>query len=285
MISVSVIIPVFNASSFLKRAVDSALKQDYVHEIILVDDGSVDDSLILCEKLKLESSKIQVYQHPEKNNKGLAATRNRGLEFVTGDWIQFLDADDELLPNKIKSQIEVVHKSGNTIPFVVGNSIDVFSDGRRHYNHFFKDIWAGLICSKLGISSANLFNYSVIKKAGFFDSSLRTSEEYNLMFKVMKLGYIPVYDSNFLTLIYKTEGSLSRGEQHRKTVIDNWLSLRIEIRNFLISKRMYSIKYDFYYSAYVGKFHKNYDIDFHPSINKLYYRLFEIILNLRSFFK
>ena len=279
---VSVIIPIFNASSFLERAVDSALNQEYVHEIILVDDGSQDNSLNLCEELKSISPKIQVRTHPEKNNKGLAATRNRGLEFATGDWIQFLDADDELLPRKIHTQLELIYKSGNQIPFIVGNSIDVFSDGRKHFNQFFSDPWIGLICSKLGNSCSNLFNHSVLKEVGFFDSALRTSEEYDLMFRIMKLGYMPVYDPSFLTLIYKTAGSLSRGEHHRQIMIQNWVNLRLEIRAFLVARGIFGSREAFYFSSYMGMFHEKFKLRFHTSINRLYYIFFLVRLRLKS---
>jgi glycosyltransferase involved in cell wall biosynthesis len=283
--SVSIIIPVFNSAAFLERAVRSALVQIGVKEIILVDDGSQDDSLALCHQLRAESRKIQVHTHPEKNNKGLAATRNRGLEFAAGDWIQFLDADDELLPGKIQAQLDLLGQAGKAIPFIVGNSIDVFSDGRRHFNRFFSDPWIGLMCSKLGNSCANLFKHAVLKEVGFFDANLRTSEEYDLMFRIMKLGYIPLYDPSFLTMIYKTNGSLSRGEQHRQTLIRNWVNLRLGIRDFLISKGRFGAKEAYHYSAYMGMFHDNFQLEFHPSINRFYYKLFLIKRDFKSVIK
>lgn len=285
MYSVSVIIPVYNSVNFLKRAVLSVIDQKQVSEIILVDDASSDESLKLCYKLQEKSSKIQVQTHPEKKNKGLAATRNRGLEFATGEWIQFLDADDELLPGKIQAQLDLLDQAERKIPFIVGNSIDVFSDGRRHYNRFIADPWIGLICSKLGNSCANLFNHAVIKEVGFFDANLRTSEEYDLMFRIMKLGYMPIFDLSFLTLIYKTTGSLSRGEQHRQTLIRNWVNLRLGIRDFLISKSRFGAKEAYHYSAYMGMFYDNFQLEFHPSINRFYYKLFMIKRDFKSVIK
>lgn len=284
-LEVSVIIPVYNSENFLQRAVSSALIQEHVNEIIIVDDGSQDESLALSYQLRELSSKIQVYTHPNKNNLGLAATRNRGLEFVTGDWVQFLDADDELLPGKILAQVNLIQKSEIKIPFIVGNSVDVFEDSRKHLNRFFTDPWIGLFCSKLGNSCSNLFEISVLKEVGYFNSSLRTSEEYDLMFRIMKLGYLPKYDSSFLTLIYKTTGSLSRGEQHRQTMILNWVNLRLQIRDFLVSQGKFGSKETYYYSAYMGMFHNSFKQEYHPSINRLYYMLFLLKQNLKTIFK
>jgi glycosyltransferase involved in cell wall biosynthesis len=282
---VTIIIPVYNAVSFLERSVRSAIAQDGVKEIFLIDDGSKDNSLSLCYKLQSLSPKIQVHTHPENNNKGLAATRNRGLEFVTAEWVQFLDADDELLPKKIYNQLELIRRSHTQIPFIVGNSIDVFSEGRRHSNKSFSDSWIGLICSKLGNSCSNLFNYSVLKEVGFFDANLRTSEEYDLMFRIMIKGYLPGYDPNYLTLIYKTAESLSRGEQHRQTMITNWIFLRLKIREFLISQGKFGIKEIYYYSAYMGMFHNKFKLIFPSSINRFYYRLFLYKQDLKALFK
>ena len=97
-IDYSVIIPAYNAASFIKRAVASIDSQDYDSwEIIIVENGSTDDTYeIACS---LANDKIHVFQ----SEKGVSNARNLGIEKAQGDWIIFLDADDEILPGSLRS--------------------------------------------------------------------------------------------------------------------------------------------------------------------------------------
>ena len=90
---VSVVIPVYNVRLYLERCVQSVLRQTYKDlEIILVDDGSKDDSGKLCDQLALSDQRIRVI-HQE--NQGLSGARNTGIRQATGEYIIFLDSDDE----------------------------------------------------------------------------------------------------------------------------------------------------------------------------------------------
>ncbi len=89
---ISVIIPVFQAEKYLERCVASVTEQTYRElEVILIDDGSTDDSLSLCNKLAEGDHRIRVFHH---ENKGVAATRNLGLDCASGEFVFFLDSDD-----------------------------------------------------------------------------------------------------------------------------------------------------------------------------------------------
>lgn len=104
---VSILIPCHNAAPFLEATLASATSQTWPRcEIILVDDGSTDDSLILARAW--ESRGVQVLAQP---NRGAAAARNRAFAASRGDYIQFLDADDLLAPDKIARQLE--HATAN----------------------------------------------------------------------------------------------------------------------------------------------------------------------------
>lgn len=83
---VSVIIPVYNATRYLQQAVESALAHPEVIEVILVDDGSGDDSLLVCQTLA-ERPYIKVYQHPNAENRGASATRHLGVIMATAPWV------------------------------------------------------------------------------------------------------------------------------------------------------------------------------------------------------
>jgi glycosyltransferase involved in cell wall biosynthesis len=99
---VSVVIPAYNCAAYVGQAVDSVLRQTYTDwEIIVVDDGSRDDTKLILEQY---GDRIRyIYQQ----NQGVSIARNRGIELARGEFIAFLDADDYFLPDKIAAQIAV----------------------------------------------------------------------------------------------------------------------------------------------------------------------------------
>lgn len=101
---VSVIVPVYNVEKYLKRCVDSLIGQSYSNlEILLVDDGSKDNSFSICKEYELKDSRIRVFH---KENEGLGLTRNYGIERVTGEYITFVDSDDYLKLDAIETMLE-----------------------------------------------------------------------------------------------------------------------------------------------------------------------------------
>lgn len=91
---ISVIVPVYNAEKYLDSCIQSVLKQTYPNwELILIDDGSKDESGAIADRYKQTENRIQVVH---QQNAGVSAARNQGLDMATGDYIVFLDADDEL---------------------------------------------------------------------------------------------------------------------------------------------------------------------------------------------
>jgi len=97
---ISVIIPVYNAAPFVAKAVLSAIEHSEVKEILLIEDGSQDDSLLVCEQLVADHEIVRLIRHPDGSNKGAGATRNLGIENATYPFIAFLDADDVFLKNR-----------------------------------------------------------------------------------------------------------------------------------------------------------------------------------------
>ena len=90
---VSIVIPVYNAEKYIKKSIESILHQTYpVWELILIDNGSEDDSFKICQEYAKKEERIQVLH--QYQNKGVSAARNLGLEKANGDYVTFLDADD-----------------------------------------------------------------------------------------------------------------------------------------------------------------------------------------------
>lgn len=108
---VSIIIPVFNCSTFLKKSLQEVMKQTYLNiEIIVIDDESSDDSFLIAKKFESDTCKVF-----KQKNAGAAVARNTGLKYASGTYIQFLDADDFLSADKIEKQISALSGRINVI--------------------------------------------------------------------------------------------------------------------------------------------------------------------------
>lgn len=103
---ISIIIPLYNKRPYVERAIQSILEQTIQQwELIVVDDGSTDDSAGIV--LKIKDPRIRLYR---QENKGPAAARNYGIRMASGDFITFLDADDYYYPNKLEREMEILKK-------------------------------------------------------------------------------------------------------------------------------------------------------------------------------
>ena len=110
---VSIIIPAYNCQQWISQSIESALAQTWPNkEIIVVDDGSTDNTLSIAKRYESKSLKV-VHQE----NRGAAAARNTGLKLAQGDYIQYLDADDLLAPDKIEYQIRLSEEESNVVLF------------------------------------------------------------------------------------------------------------------------------------------------------------------------
>lgn len=123
----SIIIPVYNVEKYFRRCLDSVMSQSFRdYELLLVDDGSSDSSGAICDEYAVRDERIRVFH---KTNGGVSSARNVGLEHAKGEWIYFVDADDEVLPcglqalvSGIQDNVDVVlgglqkcDEEGNTI--------------------------------------------------------------------------------------------------------------------------------------------------------------------------
>ncbi|MCL9809093.1 glycosyltransferase family 2 protein [Flavobacterium luminosum] len=105
--NVSVIIPAYNASQFIEKAIKSALEQPEVVEVIIVNDGSQDATEEIVTDLQKTEDKIKLLHHPGKVNRGRSATRNLGIQKAISKYIAFLDSDDFYLSNRFKNDAKL----------------------------------------------------------------------------------------------------------------------------------------------------------------------------------
>ncbi|MBI1737103.1 MAG: glycosyltransferase family 2 protein [Candidatus Rokubacteria bacterium] len=105
---VSVVIPVYNAGPYVATAARSALGQPEALDVVLVEDGSVDQSLEVCRRLAASDARITLVRHPDGRNHGDAASRNAGVRAARGRYVAFLDADDRYLPNRFAVSVPIL---------------------------------------------------------------------------------------------------------------------------------------------------------------------------------
>lgn len=175
---VSVIIPCYNAEKYIEDAIKSALSQSYQPiEVIVIDDGSTDNGI---EIVKTYSERVRL----ERNSgKGACAARNLGMALSKGEYIQFLDADDVLVPNKIEKQLPYLVSGKADLVFCKGF---LFGDGKpmRPKKKAIAppaNIDPFVYCLNQGLSTEGpLHRKSALDKVGGFDESLPRAQEKDL---------------------------------------------------------------------------------------------------------
>jgi glycosyltransferase involved in cell wall biosynthesis len=233
---VSIIIPCYNCESFVHRAIASVIGQTYREwELLLVNNNSVDGTQQVLESYQQQNpEKIFFFQ---EGKKGAPAARNKGLSYAKGKWVQYLDADDELLPEKLEQQVQLAESEGADC--IVGNATLVeLKGGKLQHNLrplYKTDVWIGLITSQLGITSALLWKKEILDSIQGWNEELTSSQEYDMMFRMMKSGGKVVIDERVKTLIYKTDSTISKDADRSKMVriIDNRVKLRLQILEHL----------------------------------------------------
>ena len=140
MEKVSIIVPVHNVEKYLKKCLESIINQTYHNlEIILIDDGSTDNSVRICDEYAEKDSRVIVIH---KMNEGLSAARNRGIEIARGEFISFVDSDDYIAVDMIDTLHTRLNKTGSDMCVCGIQYVDEMGASvtdRRQHNFMFKD--------------------------------------------------------------------------------------------------------------------------------------------------
>lgn len=165
---VSIIIPIYNAEKNLRRCIESILSQTFSDfELILVDDGSTDNSLEICEEFQSHDSRIRVFH---KVNSGASSTRNFGIKKAKGEYLTFSDADDWVEPIWLENMLVNMHNTDLVIQGYIyhqSGQIPVYKKIANH--HVFRQDYSS-ICSELlktahmGYLWSMLFRTAIIRE-------------------------------------------------------------------------------------------------------------------------
>ena len=192
---ISIICPVYNAEKYLRKCVDSVLVQTFTDfELLLVDDGSHDGSGVICDEYAEKDSRVRVFH---KENGGVSSARNIGLKYANGEWVYFIDSDDELYINTLDILTKNIDES---IAYVMAGYTQYNELGEIKYSiktrriefirsidaisQMFKPkdyIYHGYLWNKL-------FRLSIIKRCKYrFDEKIHFNEDrlFNVLYLIM----------------------------------------------------------------------------------------------------
>lgn len=236
MFNISVVIPCYNSAFTIVESLNSILNQKYkVNEIIIVDDGSSDNTVSTIEKYINESS-FSNFKLIKQQNSGPSAARNNGIKSSTSEWIAFLDSDDKWLPDKLEKQFNFL-KSNPKIVLIGGGHCNFFFNKRIDS----KKINLKKLCFKNFFETPTVIVKKDVVAKFFFDENMRYSEDYNLW-----LNIVSKYDSLYVNSI------LSESILKKKSFGESGLSKNIflmekgELKSITNQRKKRSISFLFY---------------------------------------
>lgn len=209
---ISIIVPLYNKGEKVCKTIDSVLKQEYEnYEVVVVDDGSKDDS----------ANYVKSYTDPRikyvyKNNGGVSSARNYGIYKSKGEWILFLDADDEILPSAL-SELLSLRKKYPKCKLLTGQ-IKWMNEGKEQHvkekhvvsgsfctSYPFWTIWQNKCCP----GTRNLLIHrSVIEKYGGYDERMSFFEDWEFSLRMARCGTIACVNK-YIAVYNQEEGGLS----------------------------------------------------------------------------
>lgn len=189
MPTVSVIMPTYNYGRFIERAIRSVQLQTYQDfEIVVVDDGSTDGTEEIVRRI--DDKRIRYIKHPK--NKGGNVARNTGIRAADGNYIAFLDSDDEWLPKKLALQIQMFSQSAKNVGMIY-TGLNVIDVSGKKPSHIELPKASGQIFHLLlrgnyitGGGSSAVFKKECFETVGLFDETLPSGQEWEMILRIAK---------------------------------------------------------------------------------------------------
>ena len=231
---ISIIIPIYNVEKYLEKCLDSILNQTYKNlEIILIDDGSTDNSPNICNSYCEKDKRIKIIH---KNNEGVSSARNKGIELSKGKYIVFIDSDDYVS----NEHIEVLYDCiiSNNVDLVISNLIDISEDGiilnNEEKESFLmnKDQCLKELLSEdnfYHLCCGNIYRKDLLEKIRF-NCKYRIAEDLDFLYRYIKQISSAYFLSKNTYYYLKREGSATNSIYSEK-----WND-ELKICNFIISE-------------------------------------------------
>jgi len=208
---VSVVIPAYNSSEYIGGAVDSVLRQSFKDfEIIVVDDGSTDDTRRIVD-LYLTDSRIR-YIYEE--NRGLPGARNRGARQSQGEYLAFLDADDYLAPNALEMMLQVFRSSG--VAWLNVGVLKIEGDKKtvRHPQRPAGDLFRAILDDDF-ITRSPFYSSEAFHVVGMYDEKMCNREDWDLNIRMIESGKPFALLDEPIYHYTRTPGSITTGNRRK----------------------------------------------------------------------
>jgi len=210
---VSVIIPTYNRRNLLGRAINSVLNQNYQDfELIIVDDGSTDNTVKLVKSFNYEI--IKYIRHDK--NRGVSAARNTGIRVAKGDYIAFQDSDDEWMPEKLERQIRAFETASPVIGIVYTGRYRIINN-QKDYAPPTKltprdgDLSCRLLRAPWMPPQATLVKRECFKRVGMFNERFRALGDWELFLRMSKYYQFKFIDEP-LVILYRQPDSITENQ-------------------------------------------------------------------------
>jgi glycosyltransferase involved in cell wall biosynthesis len=202
---VSIVIPCWNGEAFVGEAIESALAQTWPNiEVIVVDDGSTDGSV---DVIRCFGERVRWETGP---NRGACAARNRGVALARGELIQFLDADDVLMPEKLARMVPVARAAGRDAVVICDWEEERLCGTARRISLCYRDEDPVVFCLERQLQTSSPLHWrEKLKRIDGFDESLPCSQERDLHLRLACAGVRFVHVPEALYKVRRRAGSLS----------------------------------------------------------------------------
>ena len=253
--NISVVIPSYNRKDFLKRSIDSAINQTKKPlEIIVVDDGSTDGTEAMIK------SDYDFVKFIKQKNKGVSAARNIGIEVSIGEWICFLDSDDEWKKDKLEKQI-IAMKSNQGYKFFHSNEIWIKNGIRINQKKKHKKYGGDIFDKCLDICrispSSVMIDKTVFDEVGTFNEDLVVCEDYELWLRICDKYRVFFIDEPLIIKYGGHQGQLSYSiesiENHRIKALEYLILENLNRKNKRHAIQMLLSKLNIYLKGLVKR--------------------------------
>jgi len=214
--AVSIITPTYNREDVIERCLNSVQSQTFTDaEHIVIDDGSTDNTKLLIEDYSISNIPIK-FEKLDKNS-GANVARNRGLTLADGDFITFLDSDDEYLPDRLEVMTDLLVGTdyvGGAHGYTIINRSNIQTLTNPPEGKIELDLLRS--GNPIGTLSSTIFTHDVIKKVGGFDTNFPSSQDYEFYLRVLDCGDL-VGTSSTLLRYYRRDDAISANPKAKAT--------------------------------------------------------------------
>ena len=281
--TISIIIPVYNSSEYLRNCLNSVQQQKYNNiEVIIIDDGSKDNSKMICKEFVKSDSRFILHS---LRHQGVSATRNYGLKIASGQYVVFLDSDDSIKNSYLQNLYKEIHDSAVDLVICDYNQVDVNSDTKDMEHYVPK---CGLYQKKsyinqlakcpgahyFGVLWNKIYRMDIIQKENIqFDTRLELGEDFDFNMKYLAaIHQIRVIPDKLYTYYWNRPSSLTHAAKSVEQKVSERILLYHSYRNLYVHERLDVIWfYKLHYYMYKAYFEETKNFDYKNKKLKRYY--------------